>query len=194
MMHRPVLALSTCVGASLHRPRPHLRPSFFRPKEPFLLNMEYCLCKARAREMKEVHALLLGSASSGELLPRSLSDLYSHTRDFILLKDGSGAVAGCCALSIVWDDLAEIRSLFVRRDLRHMGCGRRLVEACLENAREYGIRKVFTLTYRDDFFSTLGFAEIGKDKLPQKIWADCIHCPKFPDCDEIAMQRDVTLE
>jgi amino-acid N-acetyltransferase len=141
--------------------------------------------------MKDVHALLLESASAGELLPRSLSDLYSHTRDFILIKGKDGTVAGCCALSIVWEDLAEIRSLFVREDLRRSGWGRFLAGVCLENAGALGIRRVFTLTYRTDFFSNLGFVEVSKDKLPQKIWADCIHCPKFPDCDEIAMQRDV---
>ena len=153
--------------------------------------MDFTLHNAFVSDIKEIHAMLLASASDGELLPRSLSDLYNHTRDFVLLKDKEGAVAGCCALSIIWEDLAEIRSLFVRQDLRRMGCGRLLVEACLENARALGVHRIFTLTYRDDFFAGLDFVEIGKDKLPQKIWADCIHCPKFPDCDEIAMQRDV---
>jgi amino-acid N-acetyltransferase len=153
--------------------------------------MEYSLHNALVRDMKDVHALLLGSASTGELLARSLSNLYSHTRDFILIKGEDGTVAGCCALSIIWEDLAEIRSLFVCENLRRLGWGRLLTEACLENARALGIRRVFTLTYRTDFFSNFGFVEVSKDTLPQKIWADCIHCPKFPDCDEIAMQRDV---
>ena len=153
--------------------------------------MKFTLHRALVRDMKEVHALLLGSAGAGELLPRSLSDLYSHTRDFTLLRDRNGTVAGCCALAIVWEDLAEVRSLFVRGDLRGQGCGSLLAEACLEDAKTMGIRRVFTLTFRTEFFSRLGFAEVGKDVLPQKIWADCIHCPKFPDCDEIAMQRDV---
>lgn len=143
------------------------------------------------RDMKEVHGLLLGAADAGQLLPRSLSDLYSHTRDFVIARDSSGAIAGCCALSIVWEDLAEIRSLLVRDTLRRKGCGRALTEACLDAAKAMGIRRVFTLTYRTDFFSAMGFVEVGKDVLPQKIWADCIHCPKFPDCDEVAMRRDV---
>lgn len=143
------------------------------------------------RDMKEVHALLLGGSVAGQLLPRSLSDLYSHTRDFVIARDSGGLVAGCCALSIVWEDLAEIRSLFVRDDMRGQSLGRRLCEACLENARAFGIRRVFTLTYKTAFFAYMGFTEVGKDVLPQKIWADCIHCPKFPDCDEVAMQRDV---
>lgn len=153
--------------------------------------MSFTLHIPTVRDMKEVHGLLLGAASEGQLLPRSLSDLYSHTRDFVIARDSAGAVAGCCALSIVWEDLAEIRSLFVRDNLRRKGCGHMLTKACLDTARKMGIRRVFTLTYRTDFFATMGFVEVGKDVLPQKIWADCIHCPKFPDCDEVAMQRDV---
>lgn len=143
------------------------------------------------RDMKEVHALLLGASGTGQLLPRSLSDLYSHTRDFVIARDAEGRIAGCCALSLVWEDLAEIRSLFVREDMRGRMTGRILCDACLANARTLGIRRVFTLTYKTIFFSHLGFVEVGKDVLPQKIWADCIHCPKFPDCDEVAMRRDV---
>jgi len=153
--------------------------------------MKYTLHTALVKDMKDIHALLLGSAAAGEMLPRSLSNLYSHTRDFILIKDTEGKVAGCCALAMIWEDLAEIRSLFVRQDLRRKGWGRRLAEACLESARSYGIRRVFTLTYQVSFFATLDFAEISKDTLSQKIWVDCIHCPKFPDCDEIAMQRHI---
>lgn len=140
-------------------------------------------------DMTQVHALLLDAAQSGLLLPRPLSDLYSHTRDFLVLKNGGGTVVGCCALSIVWENIAEIRSLFVNESLRGQGCGRLLVDACLDVAREHSISRIFTLTYQTDFFRALDFAEIGKDTLPHKIWADCIHCPKFPDCDEIAMER-----
>jgi len=153
--------------------------------------MKYTLHNALVKDMKDVHALLLGSAAAGELLPRSLSNLYSHTRDFILIKDKDGRVAGCCALAMIWEGLAEVRSLFVRQELRRMGWGRRLTEACLENAKSYGVNRVFTLTYQVGFFAALGFVEISKDQLSQKIWVDCIHCPKFPDCDEVAMQRNI---
>lgn len=153
--------------------------------------MDFTLHNAKAKDMKDVHALLLEAADAGQLLPRSLSDLYNHTRDFILLKDSNGTLMGCCALSIVWDDLAEVRSLLVRETSRRKGCGRILAEACLDEARRMGIHRVFTLTYQTEFFASLGFLVVGKDTLPQKIWADCIHCPKFPDCDEIAMQRGV---
>ncbi len=153
--------------------------------------MSISLAPPLVRDMKAVHALLLGAADAGQLLPRSLSDLYSHTRDFVIARNDDDQVVGCCALSIVWEDLAEIRSLFVREDMRGRGMGRLLCEFCLERAREFGLRRLFTLKYKTAFFSRMGCVEVGKEGLPQKIWADCIHCPKFPDCDEVAMQLDV---
>lgn len=153
--------------------------------------MEYILRQALVRDVKGIHALLRKPGEAGQLLPRSLSDLYAHTRDFMVLANSAGAIAGCCALSIVWEDVAEIRSLYVLEELRGQGKGRLLVEACLEEARKIGVGTAFTLTYKTSFFSGLGFAVVGMEMLPQKIWADCIHCPKFPDCDEVAMQRAV---
>lgn len=154
--------------------------------------MDYTLQPAIARDIKGIHSLLLAAAGTGQLLPRSLQNLYSHARDFQIVKDASGAVVGCCALPIVWEDLAEVRTLYLVDALRGRGLGRALVEACLESARAMGVGKVFTLTYKTEFFARLGFAEVDKEVLPQKIWADCIHCPKFPDdCDEVAMQRAV---
>lgn len=146
---------------------------------------------ALVTDVKDIHALLLGGAASGRLLPRSLADIYNHTRDFVILRDEDDRLVGCCALAIFWEDLAEIRSLFIREDRRGKGFGRVLVEDCLKAARDMHIHTVFTLTYEAVFFAKLGFAEVSKDVLPQKIWADCIHCPKFPDCDEIAMRRSV---
>ena len=143
--------------------------------------------KPSVKDIKAIHSLLMGGAKQGLLLPRSLSDLYNHTREFFVLRDAAGTVVACAALSIVWEDMAEVRSLFVVEALRGKGAGRRLVEACIEDARTMDIGKVFTLTYETAFFGKLGFSEVGKDKLPQKIWAVCIHCPKFPDCDEVAM-------
>ena len=151
--------------------------------------MEYTLHKPAVADMKSIHALLMAGASAGRLLPRSLSDLYNHTRDFYIAKNAEGHTVACCGLAIVWDNIAEIRSLYVNETLRRTGLGRKLVEACFTEARAFGLSRIFTLTYEPEFFSRLGFAEVGKDTLPQKIWADCIHCPKFPDCDEIAMER-----
>lgn len=153
--------------------------------------MQFSLRKAWAADVKDIHSSLLEAASGGVLLPRSLSELYNHIRDFYVAVDPDGRFAGCCALSIVWDDIAEVRSLFVSGAHRGNGLGRKLVEACMDEGRALGIQRVFTLTYQTEFFSRLAFAEVNKDVLPHKIWADCIHCPKFPDCDEIAMLRGI---
>ncbi len=151
------------------------------------------LRKAVIRDVKPIHRILYSFAEQGLLLARSLSELYDHLRDFYVLEDEHRAdwMVGACALGVCWDDLAEIRSLAVAEDCQGMGYGRRLVEACLEEARGLGIHKVFTLTYVDPFFSRLGFEEVEKSVLPHKVWADCLKCAKFPDCDETAMTRDI---
>lgn len=148
--------------------------------------------KARIQDVRSIHALLMDCSKQGLLLPRSFNQLYSHLRDFfVLARDEGGAVLGCCALSIAWEDLAEVRSLAIAPEVRGQGWGRRLVEACLSDAVTLGIFRVFTLTYQTDFFKHLGFEVVSKDNLPQKVWADCLHCPKFPDCDEIAMSIEM---
>lgn len=148
--------------------------------------------KARIQDVRVIHALLMDCSRQGLLLPRSFSQLYSHLRDFfVLARHDREGILGCCALSIAWEDLAEVRSLAIVPELRGHGWGRRLVEACLSDAITLGIYRVFTLTYQTQFFSHLGFEVVSKDNLPQKVWADCLHCPKFPDCDEIAMAMDM---
>jgi amino-acid N-acetyltransferase len=148
--------------------------------------------KARIEDVRTIHALLMECSKQGLLLPRSFNQLYSHLRDFFVLgQDQGGSILGCCALSIAWEDLAEVRSLAVAAQCRGQGWGRRLVEACLSDAITLGIYRVFTLTYQAHFFERLGFQVVSKDNLPQKVWADCLHCPKFPDCDEIAMSIEM---
>lgn len=153
---------------------------------------EFFLRKARMADVKTIHGLLMDCSRQGLLLPRSYNELYSHLRDFFVVADkDSGAVTGCCALSICWEDLAEIRSLAVAESLRGQGWGRRLVDACLSEAVTIGIYRVFTLTYQTDFFRKAGFREVAKDLLPQKVWSDCLRCPKFPECDEIALLMEM---
>ena len=148
--------------------------------------------KARISDVKVIHKLLMHFSRQGFLLPRSFSELYSHLRDFFVVADRqTNEVYGCCALSIVWEDWAEIRSLAIGAELQGQGWGRNLVEACLSDAVTLGIYKVFTLTYQVNFFARLGFVEISKDVLPQKVWADCLRCPKFPECDEVAMLMEM---
>ncbi|MDK2955188.1 MAG: amino-acid N-acetyltransferase [Desulfovibrionales bacterium] len=142
--------------------------------------------KARIQDVKPMHALINEGAARGDMLPRSVNSLYTHLRDMTVAAEGDGLV-GCCGLSICWEDLAEVRSLVVRAEQRGLGVGRKLVESCLSEAVTLGIYRVFTLTYVVDFFRDMGFTVVNKDILPQKIWADCLNCHKFPDCDETAM-------
>lgn len=144
--------------------------------------------KATVADVKRIHVILKECAGQRLLLPRSLNDLYSRIRDFVVIDaDEGGAILGCCALSITWEDIAEIRSLVVLEALRGQGWGRRLVETCMSDAVTLGLYRVFTLTYQVEFFHKLGYSVVGKEVLPQKVWADCIHCPQFPECDETAM-------
>ena len=146
--------------------------------------------KATIEDIRQIHALLKYYGDRGELLARPLSQLYDQVRDFMVYETpGREGIQGCCALQFCWEDLAEIRSLAVSQ--AHLGqtIGTKLLEASFREAREFKIKKLFTLTYRPDFFKQFGFIEIDKAELPIKIWSDCIHCIKFPDCDENAMLK-----
>lgn len=147
--------------------------------------------KAILQDARQIHQLLLTYAKDGIVLSRSLMEIFESIRDFYVFVDDE-RVVGAAALNICWEDLAEVRSLVVKQDCSGRGIGRHLVEACISEARQLGIGRVFALTYQQEFFEKLGFRVIEKSELPQKIWGDCIKCAKFPECDEIAMS--VTLE
>ncbi len=148
--------------------------------------------KARISDIRSIHAVLSDNAARGILLGRSLSDLYDQIRDFFVFEiDSSEPFAGTCGLHICWEDIAEIRSLAVRDGYLGRGIGRDLVGACIDEAREIGIKRLFVLTYVPDFFKKLGFYAVDKSVLPHKVWADCIKCVKFPDCDEEALMMDM---
>ncbi len=142
-------------------------------------------------DVKQIHTLLNCFADKGLLLGRSYSALYDQLRDFKVCADDDDNLIGVCALHIIWENLAEIRSLAVSEDAQGKGIGLQLVRACLEEAAEFKIDKVFTLTYQAGFFRKQGFHDVDKSDLPHKIWSDCINCPKFPDCDEEALQCSV---
>ena len=152
-------------------------------------NKKYPLIReAVSADVGSIHEILTNYAEKGLLLPRSLSELYEHLRNYYILDGGPrDRFLGVCGLSICWDNLAEIESLAVVESCQKAGFGRKLVEKCLEDALLLGLRKVFTLTYVPEFFLKLGFNGVEKSILPHKIWADCLKCPKFPDCDETAM-------
>jgi amino-acid N-acetyltransferase len=135
-------------------------------------------------------AIINGYAADGIMLPRSQHQVYQALRDFAVAEAG-GEVIGCGALHIVWADLAEVRSLAVRPEWKGRGVGRQLVEHLLDEARGLGLPTVFALTYQEAFFHKMGFEVVAHERLPHKIWGDCLNCPKYPNCDEIAMMLDL---
>ncbi len=148
------------------------------------------LRKAQIKDVKDIQKLLTGYASRGDMLSRSLSELYEALRDFYVVED-EGRLLGTAALHIVWEDLAEVRSVAVAEEAGRKGIGTQVVRACLDEARELGLRRVFCLTYKPEFFGKFGFRIVDKSELPHKVWGDCMKCVKFPDCDEIAMILDL---
>jgi amino-acid N-acetyltransferase len=150
---------------------------------------EYCcimIRKATIADVRTMQSLINTFADQGQMLPRSLNELYENLRDFSVFIEQE-VIVGVCALHISWDGLAEVRSLAVRHDRKGTGIGSQLVQSCLSEARQLGADRVFVLTYQEDFFRKLGFSPVDKKDLPHKIWTDCLNCVKFPNCDESAM-------
>ena len=147
--------------------------------------------KARIGDVKQIHSLLTYYADKKLLLGRSISSIYDHLRDFFVFDDNGGTISGVCALQICWENLAEIRSLAVTEQKKGTGIGAQMVQTCLAEASDYGIKRIFALTYQPGFFRKQGFNDIDKRELPHKIWSDCINCPMFPDCDEEALMYEV---
>ena len=146
--------------------------------------------KARTGDVPDMQKLINSFADRGELLPRSLNQLYEDIRDFFV-AEVEGRLIGACALHVNWGDLAEVKALVVDEEFQGKGLGKQLVQTCLDEARALGISRVFALTYKPDFFRRLGFQSIDKAELPHKVWSECIHCVKFPDCGEIAVIREL---
>jgi len=146
--------------------------------------------KARMSDVKGIHGLITEYARKGDMLPRSLADIYENLRDYFVFEETDGNLVGSAAIHIMWEDLAEVRSLAVREGEMRRGIGTQLVESCISEAIVLGIGRVFALTYKPGFFERLGFHIVDKSELPQKIWTDCLKCSKFPDCDEVALVAD----
>ena len=145
--------------------------------------------KAIIGDVGRIQALVNHYASKETMLGLSLSEIYDQIRDFTVAEGPRRTLIGVCALHVIWDDLAEIRSLAVDPKIRRRGVGRSLVEHCLEEARGLQIPKVFALTYQAEFFRRIGFERVDKAELPHKVWRDCLKCTKFPNCDETAVLK-----
>ncbi len=147
--------------------------------------------KARVTDVPGLQKLINHFAARNEMLYRSLNELYEHVRDFYVVEDGE-EVLGCSAVHVTWDDLAELKCVAVAESAQGRGLGRALVDECLAEARQIGLRRVFTLTYKPDFFARHGFQIVDRNMLPHKVWGECIKCHKFPNCNEVAMMHYLT--
>ena len=154
------------------------------------MKRESKLRKAKPSDVPAIKELVNHYAAEGFLLPRSLSDIYENIRNYWVAEE-KGRLFACVSLQVCWEDMAEIRSLAVAKSAQRQGWGRALVERGLAEAGELGLKRVFTLTFLPEFFEKLGFVGIEKEKLPQKIWKDCLACQHFPDCKEEAMVREI---
>lgn len=146
--------------------------------------------KATVADVPAMAQLINDNAELGLMLPKSLASLYETVRAFHVVEE-DGKVVGLCALTVIWANWCEIASLAVDRSQRGKGLGRQLVEVCLEEAKAIGIPRVMTLTYEQALFEKLGFEVLDRQKLPLKVWSECVRCPKNQACDEIAMFRAI---
>jgi len=147
--------------------------------------------RARVTDAGEIQRLINFFAARDEMLHRSLGEVFENIRDFYVAEDESGTIVGCGALHVCWSHLAEVKSLAVDERQQSRGYGKRIVLACLEEARELGLKTVFALTYKPEFFGRVGFRVVEKASLPHKVWNECIRCPKFVGCTEIAVVYDL---
>jgi len=146
--------------------------------------------KADIRDLKKIQELINFYAKQDKMLPRSLNELYENVRDyFVYEKDGE--IAGCCALHVTWEDLAEIKSLAVAEAKQKHRIGSELVKAAFEDAKRLKVKRVFALTYVPKFFEKFGFKKVEHSELPHKIWSECIKCVRFPDCQETALVMNI---
>jgi amino-acid N-acetyltransferase len=146
----------------------------------------YKVEKAKIKDVAQMHKLINHFADLGEMLARPLSELYEDIRDYFIVREGDKVIA-CAALHVSWSDLAEVKAMAVDKSHQKKGIGRELLKALMAEARELGIPGVFCLTYKPAFFEAAGFSQVDKMTLPKKVWTECFRCPKFPDCEEVAL-------
>jgi len=146
---------------------------------------------AKISDVKAICDLISSHAEFDRMLFRSLADLYENIQQFKVANADTGEPVGCCALQVIWEGLGEIKSLAVDKSFAGKGIGRELVKGCVEQAKELGLKRVFTLTLEPEFFEKCGFQRINMDSLPMKVWSDCAKCSKQDQCDEIALAIEI---
>lgn len=147
--------------------------------------------KAKIYEVPEIRRFLVKFSQDGGILPRTLADLYGQLRDYYVYREDQGPLLGIGALHICWAGLGEIRSVAVSPAHRGRGIASRIVATCLAEAQAIGLSEIFLLTLAPEFFQRFGFRLVSREDLLPIVWADCVNCVKFPDCDEVPMHLDL---
>ncbi|MBN1823790.1 MAG: N-acetyltransferase [Endomicrobiales bacterium] len=147
--------------------------------------------QAKVSDAKTIHALINFYAEKKEMLPRSINDIYENVQEYVVAEE-KGRIIGCCALHVSWEDLAEIKALAISKDHHGKGIGRKLVLTLHKKAEELGVQKVFALTFKPGFFLKMRYTQISREKLPHKIWGECVRCPLFPDCGEVPLIKSLS--
>lgn len=150
--------------------------------------------RATISDVNDMSSLINEFASAKIMLARGPLYLYQSIQDYIVMTahvNGEEVVVACGGLHVLWEDLAEIRSIAVHPALQNRGIGRLLVNALVENAKTIGVNHVFVFTLAPGFFQLLDFIEVSRDNIPVVVWAECSKCPKFYKCDEIGMMLDL---
>ncbi len=147
--------------------------------------------KAKIYEVPEIRRFLGTFSQDGGILPRTLADLYGQLRDYYVYREDQGPLLGIGALHVCWAGLGEIRSVAVSPAHQGRGIASRIVETCLAEAQAIGLSEIFLLTLAPEFFQRFGFRVVSREDLLPIVWADCVNCVKFPDCDEVPMLLDL---
>ena len=159
--------------------------------------------RPKISDVQEMLELINDFASANLMLYRGPQYLYENIRDYILaidkdviVRQGENGdpihlIVACGSLHVLWHDFAEIRSLAIHSDYHHLGFGSSIVRQLIEEAKQLGIKRVFTFTMTEPFFKSLGFKKIQQKDLPPKLWGECSRCPKYFKCDEVGMVLDI---
>jgi amino-acid N-acetyltransferase len=179
-------------------PQEKFRKVLIKPEE----DRQIVIKKAQVRDVQEILDLVNGYAAADMMLPRGPQYLYENIRDFVIASDHKVPVysmmethevlhliVACGSLHVLWDDIAEIRALAIHPDYQHLGLGSKLVETMIQEAKQLGIKRLYTFTLTENFFKTLGFKRQKREELPPKMWGECSRCPKYFKCDEVGMVR-----
>lgn len=181
-------------------PTPDLElPDFKLDEVPFRFegDSDFPIRKATVSDVKGILQLVNGFAGANLMLPRGPRDLFENIRDFVVATeheargDEPPLIIACGGLHVLWENIAEVRSLAIHPDYQNKGLGRKLVEFMKKEATQLGVQRLYTFTLAEEFFRQLGFELKEKEKLPAKLWDDCSRCPKYFKCDEVGMALEI---